>query len=296
MTVLLLANGEKIAEAVLSESNDWQYTFKGLDLYSNGQRITYTIREISPVGYTSVITGNKLGCTITNTSTETIKIPVRKQWFGTAAESVTVNLMADGSKIDEAVLNESNNWRFTFTDLRKYDSTDGHEIKYTLQEVSIKGYVSEITETQDGYTITNTETTEIPVEKKWEGTAGKSVTINLLADGKAVAKTVLNADNSWKHVFTDLPKYDKSDGHKIVYTVSENPVSGYTASISGDADSGFVVTNKQTPSTPSSSSSGTPKTGDETKVSLYLWMMIISGLGLIAILFAGRKRFRKDKS
>ncbi len=83
------------------------------------------------------------------------------------------------------------------------------------------------------------------VEKHWIGPTADSVTVNLLADGTQVESATLDADGQWQHTFEGLLKYDAADGHEIAYSVSENAVDGYTSEISGDAESGFTVTNTQ---------------------------------------------------
>lgn len=100
---------------------------------------------------------------------------------------------------------------------------------------------------------TEAETTSISVTKVWndgnnqDKLRPESVTVTLYANGTAVAQTLtLNADNGWKGTFTDLAKND-SDNKAISYTVEENSVAGYTASITGDAANGFVITNSHTP-------------------------------------------------
>ena len=83
----------------------------------------------------------------------------------------------------------------------------------------------------------------MPVEKKWVGPAAAKATVRLLADGKDTGKKVdLDESNSWKGVFSNLPKYDAS-GAVIEYKVAEDPVEGYSSEVSGDAGSGFTVTN-----------------------------------------------------
>ncbi|MBQ5415123.1 MAG: Cna B-type domain-containing protein, partial [Firmicutes bacterium] len=129
------------------------------------------------------------------------------------------------------------------------------------------------------------ETVSIPVEKRWERKAGKSVTVKLLADGDVVREITLSASNNWKHVFADLPKHDSSDGHEIIYTVSEDEVAGYTTAISGDAAAGFVITNKETPPPP-------PDTGDHSDALLYFGMMFVSVMGIILALTGKRKKIR----
>ncbi len=74
------------------------------------------------------------------------------------------------------------------------------------------------------------------------------VEVQLYADGCAVAGKVLklNEGNGWKGTFIDLDKYKK--GQEIKYTVVETTnVDGYTASVSGNAEEGYVITNQHTP-------------------------------------------------
>lgn len=74
----------------------------------------------------------------------------------------------------------------------------------------------------------------------------ESVDIKLLADGKDTGKVLtLGKDNNWKGEFTDLVKYDGDKEIKYsVEEVIEGNLQYYTVSVSGDAESGFTVTNK----------------------------------------------------
>ncbi|MFC4761201.1 Cna B-type domain-containing protein [Fructobacillus durionis] len=71
-----------------------------------------------------------------------------------------------------------------------------------------------------------------------------SITVHLLANGKVVKTTTVTAADNWEYTFDDLPKSD--NGEEITYTVSEDPVSGYSSSING-----FDITNTHVPGTPS---------------------------------------------
>ena len=94
-----------------------------------------------------------------------ISIDVTKAWEdadGTpiadpGVDSVTVKLFANGADTGETVaLEASENWKSSFTNLAKYNS-DGTLIKYTVDEVEVPGYTSDITgDMQTGFTITNT--------------------------------------------------------------------------------------------------------------------------------------------
>ena len=162
--------------------------------------------------------------------------------------SVSVNLLANNQVVDTANLTPNNSWTYTFSNLPVKEN--GNVITYSVAEASeIAGYET----TVNGFTITNTHTpeiTQVSVEKIWndnnnqDGKRSSSISVSLLADGTAVnGKTItLNDANSWKYTFTDLPVY--SNGNKITYTVSEPTLpTGYTKEITGDATTGFIITN-----------------------------------------------------
>jgi hypothetical protein len=55
--------------------------------------------------------------------------------------------------------------------------------------------------------------------------------VNLLADGTKADSAKATSENGWKYSFANLPVY--KDGKKVVYTVSEENVEGYTSTIDG---------------------------------------------------------------
>ena len=92
-------------------------------------------------------------------------------------------------------------------------------------------------------TNTSTAKVDVPVEKRWVGPAADKAVVRLLAGGADSGKSVeLNEAGGWKDAFRGLPKYD-AQGAEIAYTVAEDAVDGYKAEISGDAQTGFTVTN-----------------------------------------------------
>ncbi|MDY6037603.1 MAG: Cna B-type domain-containing protein [Eubacterium sp.] len=157
--VKLLADNVEKDTAILTADKDWKHSFKDLPKYdeNDGHEIVYTVKEVKVDGYTTGITGTaKDGFTITNTITGKVSIPVTKKWIGTPTESITVNLYADGKKIDSQKLSKDNNWQYTFKALEQYK--DGKEIKYTIEEEKVAGYSTSITgDSKDGYIITNTK-------------------------------------------------------------------------------------------------------------------------------------------
>lgn len=178
-------------------------------------------------------------------------------------ESITVNLLADGEVIDEATIepDADGNWTVSLTNLTKYKD-QGTEIQYRIEEVPVTGYDATITQVkgEDGdplsFSITNTHkpgTTAVAVEKVWEdendadSMRPTSVVIHLLADGVDTGQTlVLSEATSWRGSFNGLPELKA--GKKIVYTISEDSVVGYTATVTDDGAGNLTLTNTHKPS------------------------------------------------
>ena len=138
----------------------------------------------------------------------------------------------------------------------------GTEVTYEVTEAKVDGYttvVGEISGTAaEGYkvTVTNThniEKTTVKVTKKWNdnddeaGLRPDSITVNLLANGKAptqegvVAEQTLSGQN-WTYTWTGLDKF--ADGKAIEYTVDEVAVKNYATSVgetTGDAENGYEI-------------------------------------------------------
>ena len=283
-TVKLLADGVEKETVILNAVGNWKHTFNNLPKYdaTDGHEIVYKVQEEAIANYTTAISGTATtGFTITNTITGKVSIPVTKVWIGKKADSVTVNLYADGVKIDSKQLTAANHWQYTFTNLDKYNN--GNEIRYTVKEETLANYDSAITgDMANGFKITNTNTEKIsiPVTKTWVGPAATSATVKLLADGVIKETVTLNAAGNWKHIFNNLPKYDATDGHEIVYTVDEENVTGYSTKITGDAKTGFTITNTK----------NTPKTYDNTNIGMFMILMVAS-LVILGVDIVIKKRY-----
>jgi serine-aspartate repeat-containing protein C/D/E len=174
VTVQLYADGEASGDpVVLSKTNNWSYTWRDLEKYVDYERVNYTVKETNvPDGYTSSVYGNDItGFTITNTHTpQTTSVSANKVWEdndnldGLRPDSVTAQLYADGEASGDAVvLNEDNNWTYTWTDLDVYKN--GEKINYTVEETEVPdGYTSAVSgDSESGFTITNTLTSGITV-------------------------------------------------------------------------------------------------------------------------------------
>ena len=264
VTVRLLADGKDTGkELKLDADNNWSGAFSGLPKYDHGREIVYTVTEAEVAGvdsskYETGVAGSASdGYVITNTNTETVKVPVEKKWVGPAGSEVTVRLLADGADTGrELKLNAGNGWKGSFDGLPKYNA-DGSEIAYTVTEAEVSGVDSSKYGTAvdgdaaSGFTITNAnkETVDVSGTKSWDddddrdGVRPASITVNLMRDGaKADSRTVApDASGMWAYSFTGLPKY-AADGHEYAYTVTEEAVPNYATAVAGTD-----ITNSYTP-------------------------------------------------
>lgn len=269
VTVKLIADGQDTGKTLeLNAANDWTGSFKDLDADKGGTPIQYTVVEVTVAGYTSKVTGDAAsGFTITNSySPETVDVKATKNWDdannqdGKRPTKITINLLADGKKVDSKEIQAAadGRWSATFEKIAKYKA--GKEIKYTVTEEAVAEYEATITD----FTITNKyapKEIDYKVTKVWndannqDGKRPESVTVQLYkkvgnADPVAVEgkKLTLTAkertdDNTWVASFTNLPQYEA--GKEIAYSIKEVDVpAGYESSVTGQ-----VVTNNYTPKT-----------------------------------------------
>ena len=185
------------------------------------------------------------------------QVSVKKAWNdmnnqdGKRPSSVTVKLLADGQDTGKTLeLTEANGWAGSFKDLDA--DKGGTPIQYTVVEVTVPGYTSEVTgDAASGFTITNSylpETVVVKATKNWDdannqdGKRPTKITINLLADGQQVDSKEVQAaaDGTWTVEFTKLAKYKA--GKEIKYTVTEEAVAEYESTITD-----FTITNKYAP-------------------------------------------------
>ncbi|MBR3113342.1 MAG: Cna B-type domain-containing protein, partial [Methanobrevibacter sp.] len=219
----------------------------------------------------AVATHNKTGNRTANNTTEVIfMINITKIWDdadnqdGIRPKNVTVELLADGEKVDEIVLSENNNWTAYFKELHGYNE-EGNLINYTVKELKVDNYTTinlgnitalNITINNNSFEIKNNHTpllTNVTVNKKWDdrdnqdGIRPSSIVVNLLADGHVIDQATLSLtdDSNWNYTFVNLPVNKK--GKKINYTVEEVDVDGYEALITNSTLYNWTVTNVHVP-------------------------------------------------
>lgn len=187
---------EKLVKEETLKLGTLTHTWDNLPVYENGQKITYSVKEIMPdeiVGeYVSEIAvkepteeDNVWKFTVTNTHDQiTIEKSVKKNWSDNddqdkiRPEYIEVQLMADGEAVneDEKIrLSEQNEWYHEWTNLPKNKVVEGEtvEIQYSVKELNVpEGYEETIIENESktGFVIDNkhqTDKTGYSVVKYW---------------------------------------------------------------------------------------------------------------------------------
>ena len=288
---LQVKNGESVvSEQVVTEGDNWSYTFTDLPKYdSNGKEIVYTASE-SEVNsgdlkfYTnSGVSGDMTsGYTITNTfivPDEKISLTVNKVWEDNDIQNdrrpdvVTINVKGeDGSIVATYDLDVAGGeTSHTFTDLPKYNSENGKEINYTVEEqektegdlhfyTGVVGNVENTSENSKEVTITNTfkkpdDTTDVLVTKVWEDNNDEaqkrpsSIKLLLKNGSETVGEQEVSGDtDTWQYTFEDVAMYNEN-GQEIVYSVDEAEVNSGDLQFYNKSVSGLTLTNEFTQDT-----------------------------------------------
>ena len=245
------------AEYTKTITGNGSVKFENLPKYNeNGQPYEYGAVEAAG-NYQQAKPTTSDGYTITFYNTvadETTTISGVKTWndggdTASRPDSITVTLYQDGEATENtATVSAATNWEYKFENLPRYEFTrDGdnitavREIKYTVKEAVVDGYVSTVI----GNNITNTRTgtVDLTVNKVWVSQEDHptDVTVQLYANGVASGESVTFADS---HTFEGLAKYD-TQGKLITYSATESPVEGYTPSygdVTTDSDGNYQIT------------------------------------------------------
>ena len=244
-TVTVVDNGKGVLEATVAYDDE--------KAFEN----TYT-----PAGATSVTLGAKKVLEGKDLEAGKYSFELKKE-DGTVVE--TVKNAADGTvtfspiSYDESQVGTH---KYTISEVAgtetgiTYDKTV-QEVEVTVVKVSATELKATASKEANDLVFTNKYTpakTEVPVKKVWkdannqDGKRPTSITVKLLADGQDTGKTLeLTEANGWAGSFTNLDA-DKG-GTPIQYTVVEVTVTGYTSDVTGDAASGFTITNSYSPET-----------------------------------------------
>lgn len=287
VTVHLLQNDKHYGEPVtLNAGNNWSASWRVPAFDYRDNEIEYHVEEESVAGYNATVTGSAAnGFTLVNAHTpETTSVQAQKIWNddndrdGIRPYGIEVELYKNGASTGQkAIMSKDNNWAAQWTGLEKNQAGKvGVANEYTVKEVRFvdkngntvanRGYsVSYGVDSEVGrLTVTNSYTPvtqTIQATKVWDdmnnqdGIRPASVTLTLFANGVNTGKTVTldgtvdqNGEATpWVATFTNA--YVNKDGVPIAYSIVENEVSGYTYTVTGNAQQGFTVTNTHAPTT-----------------------------------------------
>ncbi|WP_416147559.1 Cna B-type domain-containing protein [Salipaludibacillus sp. HK11] len=150
---------------------------------------------------------------------------------GLRPDSITVNLLQNGERINEAELTSDDNWTYSFEGLDAIDA-NGNEYDYTIEEERVSGYETSI----DGYEITNLRvgSTEVEGTKTWLDNESEDrpdlIEVQLLQNGEVLEVQEITNDTNWRYSFDELDAFDEN-GVVYDYTIEEVPVDGYDSII-----------------------------------------------------------------
>ena len=193
---------------MLGPDNNWRYVWYDLPLFADGEVAEYTLRE------------SMIGDTAYDPSADNVD--------GYADYDVTYD-KAKYREGDEGAYNDEPTW------------VDGQNVRHYANHVLLRSHNS----LDNGYI-------DVDVTKQWrdgddqDGLRPESITVKLLCGGQETGSTLtLSAENSWSGIFRELRAYEH--GKRLVYTVAEVEVPGYTSRLTGDAATGFNIMNTHSP-------------------------------------------------
>ena len=134
ITVILTANDvEQTEQRTLNAESNWTATFNDLNKFDeSGNKIVYSVKELTVDEYTSAVQGSENDITIINThNAETRDIAIQTKFnesITNKPDEINVDLLGNDKPVDSADLNEDNDYSHTFEDIPVYEF--GEEVSY----------------------------------------------------------------------------------------------------------------------------------------------------------------------
>lgn len=269
----IYADGKYLDSVPLSRSNDYTRTIPNFNKYDaeDGHEINYEFVDSTYPGSLDISKSEIY-------QVKHIKVSLTNDELKQTGKSI--ELVSDGLIYGGAILEEANDWTYTFFNLDKDSNVDirerldsngvVHLANYTIKESEVRYYLSSVSsnstsinplmpsetkffdDTEEKITssikITNKlELINLTVSKVWDdkedfyGKRPSDVTINVFENGEIVKSIVLNKDNGWKFELKNLPKYD--NGKLINYSIDEVNITYYHYKIEENGNYSFTVTN-----------------------------------------------------
>lgn len=137
----------------------------------------------------------------------------------------------DGTAVTPNVVFEAN------YEVREIEAPFGYKVDNTVHTIQTSVSTENVVTVKD-----QPITRDIKVNKTWVGNTGTQAVMHLYADGVDTNQSVtLDTSNNWEYTFTGLRKYNGTQ--EIQYSIKEDEMNFYMASVTGDMENGFNVTN-----------------------------------------------------
>ena len=297
-------SGEIVSGGVISLAHGQSVTIAGIP-----QGTRYVVEEAQGPSYTTMVNseeGSKAegmlgadGALVDFVNdVEATSFRVTKIWEGGQDSDIVLTLYADGMKLNPqpAYIREGSD--YVYNNLPMYSET-GEFIVYSAKEKGVEGYITiynnifpyaDVTRSiHDGGTIINRPAKELSfkVQKVWNGLepgeTPPAIVLTLYCNGVKMNTATPSPDGSGWYKYYNLPKL--VDGKPAVYTVIEEPVTGFAAHYEDanglkaeyGVNGGRIINTR------------IPKTGDDS--SLALWMILMSAsTSAMALLILRRRK------
>ena len=138
---------------------------------------------------------------------------------------------ADGEAVTPNVVFEAN------YEVKEIEAPFGYKLNNTVYTIQTSVSTDNIVTVKD-----EPITRDVKVSKTWVGNTGTQAVMHLYADNVDTGKSItLDTSNNWEYTFTGLRKYNGNQ--EVQYSIKEDEMNFYMASVTGDMENGFNVTN-----------------------------------------------------
>lgn len=262
-------------------------------------RYDVTVNGAEATAATGTITDNGHSIVKYQNTLKETGFTVEKVWLGEDAGEIKLTLYANGVAMDPQPEVTRDGNTYSYENLVMKDE-NGEEIVYTVKETAMAGYTTtyqnaapnadKTDAAYNGGKIINQAMTTFAVKKEWSGLAqgekAPAIQLTLYCNGKVYTAATPTPDKDGWYTYADLPAY--VDGEVAVYTVKEQPVTGFTTTYINKGENAAVTDCAYNGSTIVNSK--IPQTGDNAPLTLWMLTTLLAACGLMGVMATLRKR------
>ena len=262
-------------------------------------RYDVTVNGAEATAATGTITDNGHSIVKYQNTLKETGFTVEKVWLGEDAGEIKLTLYANGVAMDPQPEVTRDGNTYSYENLVMKDE-NGEEIVYTVKETAMAGYTTtyqnaapnadKTDAAYNGGKIINQAMTAFAVKKEWSGLAQgemvPAIQLTLYCNGKVYTAATPTPDKDGWYTYADLPAY--VDGEVAVYTVKEQPVTGFTTTYINKGENAAVTDCAYNGSTIVNSK--IPQTGDNTPLTLWMLTTLLAACSLLGVMATLRKR------